>query len=303
MGWCWAIASDPASTDWHIERLIRALGALGDVVPLDPAGLQVACGDGGLEVRTAGHRLTRVDAVLVGRVSPDADPELQLDAMRALHISGVPCVNTVDALLKAQDKLWSAALLAQQGVPTPACVSLLHADDLEGADRALGPFVAKPIFGSLGEGLLRCRTAADREAAARAMKHHPYLAQRWVETGGRDYRLFVVGGRVEGCIQRVAPPGEWRSNVARGGDATEAAAPRSWRDVAIAAVEALGLSFGGVDLAVVDGQPTVLEVNGFPSFRAVFQATGRDMAEAVARQVQREARARRRARRAQTTRA
>jgi ribosomal protein S6--L-glutamate ligase len=108
------------------------------------------------------------------------------------------------------------------------------------------------------------------------------MLQRFVETGGVDYRLFVGGGEVKACVRRTAPRGDWRSNAARGAGVAEASSSREWDRVALAAARALGLDFAGVDLAVTAEGPTVLEVNGVPNFRAVFEATGRDMARAMA---------------------
>jgi hypothetical protein len=60
---------------------------------------------------------------------------------------------------------------------------------------------------------------------------------------------FVAGGRVVGAAFRVAPPGEWRTNIALGGVRREVSEPR--RDAAALALEAaraIGTSLVGVDL-------------------------------------------------------
>ena len=55
--------------------------------------------------------------------------------------------------------------------------------------------------------------------------------------------------------------------------------------VAEAAAEAIGLDYAGVDVVVGPEGPTVIEVNGNPSWQGILEATGLDMAEAIAEHV------------------
>jgi ribosomal protein S6--L-glutamate ligase len=55
--------------------------------------------------------------------------------------------------------------------------------------------------------------------------------------------------------------------------------------VAEAAAGALGLDYAGVDLVLGPDGPVVLEVNGNPSWHGILEATGLDMAEAIAEHV------------------
>lgn len=291
-----------ANRDWHAGRLMRAMSVFGEAEVVDPSRLRVVCG------RRPGQQdlfrlwvdegdARRFDAVILGRVvGPRADGDVQLDGARAFELLEIPLVNPVGAMLRAQDKLWTAALLARAGVPTPPCSSVPLAEDVPHVMAEIGPGVAKPLFGSLGEGIFRCDSARGRTILSRRARGTPLLVQRFVATGGVDYRLFVVGDQVEACVRREAPPGGWRSNAVRGGRVSPCVARPSWTELAIEAARALGLEVAGVDLAVVAGRPTVLEVNGFPNFRAVHRATGRDMAVPIARRAAELARSGRRRR-------
>src|SRR5205823_10360006 len=82
-----------------------------------------------------------------------------------------------------------------------------------------GDVVVKPLFGSEGRGLLR---VSDPELARRAFLTLERLGavlylQRYIRHPGHDLRAFVLGGRVLGAIRRVAREGDWRTNVAVGG--------------------------------------------------------------------------------------
>ncbi|MFM2153424.1 MAG: hypothetical protein RL199_1859 [Pseudomonadota bacterium] len=270
-----------AAEDWHAGRLAAALAVHGAVEVLDPSQLSIACGGmEGLRVEASGTDVRRFDAVVLGRVcGPHGDADVQLDLARSVELVGVPTFNRVEPMLHAQDKLWTSALLARSGVPTPSARSLVTGAEARPALEVWREGVLKPLFGSLGEGLVRVGRA---DAACPTQTQGPMVLQRFLDTGGVDYRLFVVGDRVRACVRRTAPSGEWRSNAARGAVVEEVTPPPAWGDVALRAAKVLGLDFAGVDLAVTDDGPTVLEVNGVPSFRAVFEATGRDMALAMA---------------------
>jgi ribosomal protein S6--L-glutamate ligase len=103
-----------------------------------------------------------------------------------------------------------------------------------------------------------------------------------VDHGGRDIRVFVVGGRVVGAIERTAPSGQWRTNVSRGGSVRPFELPAAWEQMALGASAAVGADYAGVDLLPSrDGQVFVLEVNGIPGWKGLQQATGIDVAGAI----------------------
>ena len=93
----------------------------------------------------------------------------------------------------------------------PETVVCERADDAMDAIRRMlasgGEVIIKPIFGSMGHGLVR---VADPELAWRVVRpleqmRSVFYVQRAIDHGGRDIRLFVVGGRVVGAIERTAP--------------------------------------------------------------------------------------------------
>jgi RimK family alpha-L-glutamate ligase len=109
-----------------------------------------------------------------------------------------------------------------------------------------------------------------------------FYVQRAVEHEGRDIRVFIVGGRVLGAIERRAPAGEWRTNFSRGGSARPFDLPIEWQAFALKAASAIGADYAGVDLLPSrDGAVFVLEVNGIPGWRGLQQATGIDVATAI----------------------
>ena len=95
--------------------------------------------------------------------------------------------------------------------------------------------------------------------------------------------FFVVLGHtahdVAGTMRRRAPPGEWLTNIARGGSAEPAAVDETLELLAIEAARAVDAEIAGVDiLAGPDGAPRILEVNAIPGWRALSEVNGKDLA-------------------------
>jgi RimK family alpha-L-glutamate ligase len=274
---------------WHTDELCRALaerGHVGVVVPYE--GLVSRIGGAGAEpsLRTDGVSLFEADAVLA-RIIPSGSLEqiiYRVDALHWLEARGIPVINSPKAIERAVDKSYTSALLANAGLPTPRTVVCERAAEAMAAVRELGDVVIKPIFGSMGHGLVR---VSDPDTAFRIVKaletmRAVFYVQEAIDHGGRDYRLFVVGGRVLGAIERRAADGDWRTNVARGAVASACDVPDEWREMAVRAAAAIEADYAGVDLLQgPDGRVVVLEVNGIPGWEGLQQATGLDVAGAV----------------------
>jgi RimK family alpha-L-glutamate ligase len=121
-----------------------------------------------------------------------------------------------------------------------------------------------------------------------------FYVQRAIDHGGRDVRVFIVGGRVLGAIERRAAAGDWRTNVARGASAEPFELPATWAQLAVRAADAIGADYAGVDLLPSrEGEVYVLEVNGIPGWEGLQKATGLDVAGAIVEQVETRLRERR----------
>jgi ribosomal protein S6--L-glutamate ligase len=86
------------------------------------------------------------------------------------------------------------------------------------------------------------------------------------------------------AMRRVAPAGEWRTNVSLGGRPEPFSPPADWVRLAFRAAAAVSAEVAGVDiLPARDGRVLVLEVNAVPGWRGLEAATCADVAGAVAR--------------------
>jgi RimK family alpha-L-glutamate ligase len=273
---------------WHTDELSRALAARGhrvDVLPYQDLVARAGSNlEGGLSIGSAA--IFDADAVLA-RIIPAGSLDqviYRVDALHWIEKRGIPVMNSPRAIERSVDKFYTTALLHEAGLPTPETVVCENAKDAMAAAISMGDVVVKPLFGSMGHGMMR---VSDPDVAFRVFKtleqlHAVFYVQRAIDHGGRDVRVFVVGERVIAAIERRAPGGEWRTNVARGGLARPFELPPEWAELALSAATTVGADYAGVDLLPSrDGRVFILEINGIPGWRALQQATGHDIAAAI----------------------
>jgi len=283
-----AILSTP--TGWHTDELSRALAERGhtsQVLPYEGLVARLGTGRnvaGGLFLQSLA--VLDVDAVLA-RMIPNGSLEqiiYRMDSLHWIEKRGVPVMNSPRAIERSVDKFYTTALLQEAGLPTPETVVCEGAADAMAAVLEMGDVIVKPIFGSMGHGMVRISDpdVAFRVVRALEQTRAVFYVQRAVDHNGRDVRVFVVGGRVLGAIQRHASNGEWRTNVSRGGSARPFELPPAWEQLALRAAAAIDADYAGVDLLPSrDGTVFVLEVNGIPGWRGLQQATGLDVAGVI----------------------
>jgi RimK family alpha-L-glutamate ligase len=208
-----------------------------------------------------------------------------LDDLYVLAERGVRVLNPPSAMLATHDKLRTARHLVAAGLPHPKTVHLPTANAPLGLRP---PLVLKPRFGSWGDDVFRCETddelgrvLADVRGR-RWFRRHGALLQELVPSGGHDARILVARGRVVGGAQRVAAPGEWRTNVTRGAARFPLRPSPEMSRLAIAAAAAVGADFVGVDLLPGPSGHVVIELNGAVEFNRTYDLAGRDVYSEIA---------------------
>ncbi|MFX6907577.1 30S ribosomal protein S6--L-glutamate ligase, partial [Acinetobacter baumannii] len=78
--------------------------------------------------------------------------------------------------------------------------------------------------------------------------------------------------------KRQAAPGEFRSNLHRGGSASLIKITPEERMTAIRAARVMGLNVAGVDILRSNHGPLVMEVNSSPGLEGIESTTGKDIA-------------------------
>ncbi len=278
-----------ASRSWHTHGLLTALTARGHEVLAIPATRLRSEIDEHGDVHVLGPESVVLDALdlLVVRGLPRGSLEQVIFRMDALHVlaeHGVRCVNSPRAIERTVDKSWAGAVLAGAGLPTPPTIVCERYDGaMQAFERLGGDVVVKPLFGAMGNGIVRVedRDLAHRVFRALELERTVYYVQRTIAPSGRrNLRVLVVGGEVAGAMERVAD--SWRANVARGARTRAVTLSDAERSVALAAATAMEADVAGVDLLVApDGEIVVLEVNGIPGWQALQSTCEEDLTERV----------------------
>jgi len=278
-----------ARTGWHTDELLRALAArghTGTVVPYESLVARIAPRSATATLSAASQQLLTARAVLA-RIVPNGSLEqiiYRVDALHWLEDRGVKVMNSPRAIERCVDKFYTSALLREAGLDTPETVVCERIDDAMSAIREMRDVIVKPLFGSMGHGMVR---VSDPETAFRVfraleMARAVFYVQRVVEHAGCDVRAFVVGDRVIAAIERRARDGGWRTNISLGGEARAIDLPPAWSELALTAARAMGADYAGVDLLPAsDGAIHVLEVNGIPGWSGAQQTTSVDIAGAI----------------------
>ncbi len=167
-----------------------------------------------------------------------------------------------------------------------------HTKDIEGVIESVGstPLVMKLLQGTQGQGIVLAETRKAAESVMSAFRQldADIMVQEYIkESSGTDIRAFVVGNRVVAAMKRVAPKGEFRSNLHRGATVEKITLTSQENQIAIRAASILGLSIAGVDLMRSDRGPLILEVNSSPGLQGIETCTQIDVANQIIRFIER----------------
>ncbi|HZB78108.1 MAG TPA: RimK family alpha-L-glutamate ligase [Solirubrobacteraceae bacterium] len=270
---------------WHARRLERALTARGHECAFAPVTRMVGRIEDGVAVRGRELALEGCDVVLVRGIPRGSLEQVvfRVDVLHALAAAGVRAVNSACAIERTVDKFLASALLSCAGLPTPRTIACERpADALEAFAELGGDVIVKPLFGSMGLGMVRVedRDVAERVFRALQLERAVYYLQETLPHAGRDMRALVVGERAVASIERIGEG--WRTNLARGGRARPVRLDARQERLCVEAAAALGADYAGVDLLrAADGRDYVLEVNGIPGWQGIERTTGVDVAAAL----------------------
>jgi ribosomal protein S6--L-glutamate ligase len=232
-----------------------------------------------------GNELRHYDAV-IPRIGASIS-FLGAAVVRKFEMLGVFCVNDSVAITRARDKLRSLQLLSKKGIGMPITGFAHSLDEIQDLIKMAGgvPLVIKFLEGTQGIGVVLVETAKAARSVIEAflgLKVNIMVQEYIKESAGADVRCFVVGDKVVAAMKRQSEsPEEFRSNLHRGGMASEIEITEEERSMAIRAAHIIGLNVAGVDIVRSNRGPLIIEVNASPGLEGIEKATGKDVAGAI----------------------
>ena len=231
-----------------------------------------------------GESLGKVDAV-IPRIGA-SNTFYGTAVVKQFEMMNSYCVNTSDAIANSRDKLRSLQILGEAGINMPITGFVSHTKDIEGVIESVGstPLIMKLLQGTQGQGIVLAETRKAAESVMSAFRQidADIIVQEFIkESAGQDVRAFVVGDKVVASMKRIAPEGEFRSNVHRGGTMERIQLTEEEEVLAVNASRILGLSIAGVDLMRSNRGPLILEVNSSPGLQGIEACSRIGVAEKI----------------------
>src|SRR6185369_14846405 len=263
---------------------LSARGRGHEVSVIDPLDFQIVVSRGRPTLLVGGAAVGRYD-IVIPRIGASIT-NYGLAVVRQFDMMGVPVLNGAVSIARSRDKLRALQLLTRRNVDVPTTVCARSPAGVDAALVLVGgcPAIVKLQQGTQGIGTMIAETPQAVHSLLEtfwAMGQDIVLQEYIRESKGRDIRAIVVGGRVVAAMRRVAKPGEFRSNLHRGGKGDAIDLARAYRSVAIRATKAMGLEVAGVDMLEGKHGPKILEINSSPGLEGIERASGIDVAGAV----------------------
>ena len=264
------------------RRLIEAAEERGhEVVVIDVLRAYMNIASHKPSIHYKGEPIEGVDAV-IPRIGASVTA-YGTAVLRQFEMMNVVSLNESVAISRSRDKLRSMQLLSRKGIGMPVTGYAHKPDDIKDVIKMVGgaPLVIKLLQGTQGIGVVLAETQKAAESVIEGFMgiKADILIQEFIkEAGGSDIRCFVIDGKVVAAMKRQGAPGEFRSNLHRGGSSSLIKITPEERSTAVRAARIMGLNVAGVDLLRSNHGPVVMEVNSSPGLEGIEGATGKNIA-------------------------
>lgn len=209
-----------------------------------------------------------------------------LAVIRQLEHLGVYICNGSESIESVKDKLRMHQLLAHSNLPTPKTMLVKFPIEISVVRREINfPLLIKNVTGTEGAGINLCESEDHFIDVMELVYSHNNKAniilQEFIQSSrGQDLRVFVLGGRVVGCMRRSSST-SFKANYSRGGkvESFELTSEIEW--LATETAKLANLDIAGIDLLFDGAGFKICEANSAPGFEGMEQVVGKCIAEDV----------------------
>lgn len=209
-----------------------------------------------------------------------------LAVIRQLEHLGIYVANKSSSIEAVKDKLHMHQLLAHSNLPTPKTMLARFPIEVSVVSREIGfPLIIKNVTGTEGRGIYLCKNEQSfldvMELVYSNNVNANIIIQEFIESShGRDLRVFVLGGRVIGCIQRSSSD-SFKANFSRGASVSHFELTPEIESLSVETAKLLKLDITGIDLLFNGDTFKICEANSSPNFHGLEKVTGQHIAEDI----------------------
>ena len=207
--------------------------------------------------------------------------------IRHLERLGVVLINGSDAIDNVKDKLYTQQILGESKLPVPKTLLVKHPINLEWVKTNINfPVIIKTLSGSFGAGVFLAETKKQLEQLVKMAEitkpSYNIIVQEFIkDSWGKDLRVFILNGKVIGCMMRQSTDNDFRANITRGGEGIPYQITEDIEWLGGESARLLNLDIAGVDL-LFDGEGySICEVNSSPGFEGMDKFTKTNIAEDI----------------------
>jgi len=198
-----------------------------------------------------------------------------LAIIRHFEKLGVFVINSSQSIDNVKDKLFTQQILAESNLPVPKTMLVKYPVNVNLVEKHIGfPVVVKTLYGSQGNGVFLCETRQNFEDLMELINQTKpnvnIIIQEFIlSSKGRDLRVFVIGGRVIACMERIAKEGDFKANYSRGGMVKKHEINPEIEWLATESARILNLDIAGIDLLFDGEHYKICEANSSPGFEGI----------------------------------
>ena len=207
--------------------------------------------------------------------------------IRHLERMGVILINGSNSIDAVKDKLYTQQILGQSNLPVPKTLLVKHPIDVEFVESNIGyPAIIKTLSGSFGAGVFMAETRKQLKQLIKMAEitneNYDIIIQEYIKDSyGKDLRVFVLNGKVVGCMMRQSTDDDCRANITRGGEGIPYQITEEIEWLGGECARLLNLDVAGVDLLFDNGGYKICEVNSSPGFEGMDKYCKTNIAEQI----------------------